>query len=420
MASAEPSVDWQSTTDTILERNRHMFNNSDMSDVTLKCEGSAKIFYAHKYVLGTSSAVFQAMFYGGLAEKNLIILTDTDNESLEEFLRYLYAEECTVTADNVFKILYLAKKYLLSSLHVKCVSFLVINLSAENVLNILEQATHFEEKYLKKRCWMHIISNTKNVVSSDDFNNISQKTLIKLLMQDTLDISELELFQVVLKWIKFQCSRKELEPTAANQRSVIGRAIYKFRFFAMSHAEFIQHVSKSGLLTTEELILIYEKFLGTDSPSLKWRLPNRKRREIVRFSRKIRRIWYESLSYHSGQFRISVSKDVLLLGVRFVAHIAGIEHQVTVKVKEAKVNRTYVSERTFDDNSGFDVMLKEPVMIMKDEDVTISGTIKGARYFLAEDENSFAVSRKEVTVTFSDVSDKFGGHFHRILLSILY
>ena len=420
MASAQPSVDWQSTTDTILERNCHMFNNSDMSDVMLKCEGSTKIFYAHKYVLGTSSAVFQAMLYGDLAEKGLIILTDTDEESLEEFLKYLYTEECKLTADNVFKILYLAKKYLLTSLRSECVVFLIIHLNAENVLNVLEQATQFGEEYLERRCWMHIISNTKNVVSSDDFNNINQKTLIKLLMQGTLDISELELFQAVLKWIKFQCSCKELEPTAENQRSVIGKAIYGFRFFAMSHPEFIEHVSKSGLLTAEELILIYEKFLGTDSPALKWRLPDRKRREIVRFSRKIRRIWYESLSCHSGQFRISVSKDVLLLGVRFVARGAGIKHKVAVKVKEAKVSGTYVSEGTFGDNSGFDVMLTEPVMIKEDEDVTISGAIKGRDYFFVEDENSFAVSRKEVTVTFSDVSDKFGGHFHEILLSILY
>ena len=424
MASAESSVDWQSKTDTILQRNRHMFNNSDMSDVTLKCQGSTKIFYAHKYVLGTSSTVFHAMFYGSLAEKGPIVLTDTDDESLEQVLRYLYTEECTFTADNVFNILYLAKKYLLASLKRECVVFLIINLNAENVLNVLEQATHFEEEYLERRCWRHIISNTKKVVSSDDFNNISQKTLTKLLMQDILDISELELFQVVLKWIKLQCSRKELEPTVANQRSVIGKAIYKFRFFAMSHAEFIEHVSKSGLLTPDELIQIYEKFLGTDSPALKWTLPDRKRREIVRFSRNILQRWPELFSDHSGKFRFSVNEDILLLGVRFVAPGAGIKHHVTVKVKEAKVTGTYVSDPTFefDDIFGFDVMLKEPVMIKRNEDVTISGTItgKGRGRFLIEDENSFAVSRGRVKVTFSDVSDKFAKRFHQILLSILY
>ena len=53
-----------------LERNCHMFNNSDMSDISFTCEGSDQTFYAHKYVLATSSTVFNAMFYGDLAEKN--------------------------------------------------------------------------------------------------------------------------------------------------------------------------------------------------------------------------------------------------------------------------------------------------------------------------------------------------------------
>ena len=392
-----------------------------MSDVTLKCEGSTKIFYAHKDVLGTSSEVFQAMFYGDLAEKGPIVLTDTDDESLEEFLRYLYTQECTFTADNVFHILYLAKKYFLASLHRKCVDFLINNLNGENVLNVLSQATHIGEEYLERRCWKHIISNTKNVVRSDDFKQISQKTLTKLLRQDTLDISEMELFQFVLKWINFKCSRKKLEPTTKNQRSVIGKAIYKFRFFAMSHAEFIEHVSKSGLLTPDELIQIYEKFLGNDSPALKWGLPNRKRRKIVRFSRKIPRGWRgSSSSYHSGKFRFSVNNDVLLLGVRFVTYDAEIEHQVTVKVKETKVAGSYVSEPSSEFGGTFDVMLKEPVMIKEDEDVTISGTIEGSDLVLDGNENSFAISRKEVTVKFSNVSDKFGGRFHQILLSILY
>ena len=87
MASAQPGVDWQSTKTTVSERNQHMFNNSDMSDISFTCEGSDKIFYAHKYVLGTSSAVFHAMFYGDLAEKNSVVhLSDTDEKSFEEFL----------------------------------------------------------------------------------------------------------------------------------------------------------------------------------------------------------------------------------------------------------------------------------------------------------------------------------------------
>ena len=110
MASVQSDVDWQSTKNTVLERSRHMFNNPEFSDISFTCEGSSKHFqcsrsmpdqkqfHAHKYVLATSSVVFKAMFYSDLAEKNsVVILTDTNAESLEEFLRFLYTDECKLT-----------------------------------------------------------------------------------------------------------------------------------------------------------------------------------------------------------------------------------------------------------------------------------------------------------------------------------
>jgi BTB/POZ domain-containing protein 3/6 len=320
MASVQSNMDWQSTKNTILERNRHMFNNSDMSDISFTCEGSDKTFYAHKYVLSTIRAVFHAMFYGGLAEKDSI---DTNEESLaEQFLRFLYTEECTLTGDSVVATMYLAKKYILPSLGEKCTNFLIENLNVENALDVLQQATGFEEKELEKECWKFIESHIRKVVVSDSFNNISQTTLAKLLMRDKLYIPEVELFQAVLKWIDFQCSCTNLEATAENQRSIIGKAIYGFRFFTMSHKQFLEHVSKSGLLTAEEIIPIYEKFLGINPPALKWKLPNRIS-NIVRFSRfpvipGIIKKLYEWWEYNTtpDRLRFSANKEMSLLGVR--------------------------------------------------------------------------------------------------------
>ena len=153
MASSE--VDWQSTKKTVLERSRHMFNNPFMSDVGLCCEGSSKEFHAHTYILATSSAVFYAMFYGELTEKNSVVyLSDTNDDSLEEFLKFLYTDECNLTADNVVFVLYLAKKYIVPSLAEKCVEFLETNLAVENLFVVLEQALHFDEEKLEKKCWV--------------------------------------------------------------------------------------------------------------------------------------------------------------------------------------------------------------------------------------------------------------------------
>ena len=428
MASVQPNVDWQSTKNSILERNRHMFNNSDMSDLNFTCEGSDKTFYAHKYVLGTSSAVFHAMFYGELAVKDSTVhLSDTNEESLEQFLRFLYTEECTLTADNVVMIMYLSKKYILPSLTEKCVHFLAENLNTVNVLDVLEQASRFDEKELEKQCWKVIKSKTYEVVSSDSFINISHGTLTELLKQDILKIEEVELFQAVLKWIDSQCSSKELKLTNENRRSVIGEAIYDFRFLAMNLKEFIQHVGKSNLLTAEEMIPIHEKFAGFDSPALKWKLTKRHRKNIVRFSRIPRdQTPWDRWGYSSedpDRLCLSVDKEVSLLGVRLFGDNNRSEYQVTFEVKESKVQGTYISEFNQDGVPGFDVILEKPVTLGKDELVTLSATIKGP-YSVCCKNGLTKIALEGVCVTFSDApgpSNGTGagsGQFYEIIVDI--
>ena len=430
MASVQCIVDWQSTTNSILERNCHMFNISDMSDISFTCDASDKTFCAHKYVLATSSAVFHAMFYGSLAEKESIVrLPDTNEEILEQFLKFLYMEDCALTADNVFAILYLAKKYIVPSLKEKCTNFLMENLNPENVLDVLDQVTRFDEEDLKRHCWKVIQSNTSKVVASDNFNNISQATLAKLLMRDNLNVQEVELFHAVLKWIDFQCSCKNLEPTSKNRRSVIGKAIYGLRFFSMSHKEFVEHVAKSGLLTSDELVPIYEKFLvGVDSPALKWKLQNRKPGNMFRFSRFSGNVddflnGRKCFDYLTDEFVFSVDKEVLLLGVRLFGRYAGFQHQVNLEVGETVASGTYVSEADQDGIPGFDVMFEKPIVVKQNDDVTVFADIHGPHTFYGTNALS-SVTNEGITVTFDCPSDPFKStlveQFHEIILSILY
>ena len=102
---------WQSSKKTVLQRNAYMFDNELMSDVSFTCGESKRIFHAQKYVLATSSAVVFAMFYGNLAQKESTIrLEDTDDESFREFLRFLYTDDCEITAENATGVMHLAKK----------------------------------------------------------------------------------------------------------------------------------------------------------------------------------------------------------------------------------------------------------------------------------------------------------------------
>ncbi|KAL9980097.1 hypothetical protein ACROYT_G008640, partial [Oculina patagonica] len=135
---------WQTTRPTIRERSKFMFNNdlfSDVKFVVRKTDGeseSKQVVPAHKFVLSISSPVFEAMFYGELAETgDCIELPDCEYESLLELFRYVYSDEVNLTGSNVMGVLYLAKKYIVPSLTDKCTKYLQENLDPSNVFSIL-------------------------------------------------------------------------------------------------------------------------------------------------------------------------------------------------------------------------------------------------------------------------------------------
>ena len=454
MASVPSDVDWQSTKKTVLERNSHMFNNSDMSDISFTCEGSDQTFYAHKYVLATSSAVFHAMFYGDLAEKNSIVhLSDTDEKSLEEFFRFLYTDKCNLSTDNVISVMYLSKKYIVPSLTEYVKAQLVREMEPANVLDILEQAIHFEEKDLEAKCWQVIEWRTSEVVNSANFINIKQTTLASLLKRNNLTIPELDLFQAVLKWIDHQCSQKSLELTTENRRSVIGEAMYDFRFNAMKQEEFAEHVSKSGLLTTDELVPIYENFSKVESPLLKWKRPEREKTfnatnnkiRISRFSSFSTNVSYPASSswqYHGSSncdrdyLCFSVDQCALFLGIRLFASSEDRRYSKTYQV-DLKVNGedrniwpsiNYKSETDGHRIPGFDVMLKSPILLKENEVVRMDAGITGpASYYGWRGETTVKVQGITVTFLDSNISSDSNscnartcvsqGQFHQIILS---
>ena len=91
---------WQTKRPTIRERTKLMINNALFSDVKFvvrKNDGeseSKKVIPAHKFVLSIGSPVFEAMFYGELAEtRDSIELPDCEYESLLELFRYMYSDQ---------------------------------------------------------------------------------------------------------------------------------------------------------------------------------------------------------------------------------------------------------------------------------------------------------------------------------------
>ena len=172
---------------------------------------SKQVIPAHKFILAIGSPVFEAMFYGELAEtKETIELPDCDYESLLELFRYLYSDEVNLSGSNVMGVLYLAKKYIVPSLTNKCAEYLKEKLDPSNVFSILPFAQKYEEKALVDRCWMLIENHTEAAVKSEGFETIERSLLEEVVARDNLSIKEVSLFQAVDRWATTQCEKQGL------------------------------------------------------------------------------------------------------------------------------------------------------------------------------------------------------------------
>lgn len=91
----EPMYNWQATKNSLKERFAFLFNNELLSDVRfIVGKGrQAQRIPAHKFVLAAGSAVFDAMFNGGMATTSTEIeLPDVEPAAFLALLRYDFGQ----------------------------------------------------------------------------------------------------------------------------------------------------------------------------------------------------------------------------------------------------------------------------------------------------------------------------------------
>ena len=303
-----------------------MFNNEHLSDVKFSVRGSDgesetdQLITAHKFVLSIGSPVFEAMFYGELAEtKDTIQLPDCDYESLLELFRYLYSDEVNLSGSNVLGVLYLAKKYMVPSLADKCKDYLQDKLDPSNVFTILPTAQKYEEKNLVDRCWKVIDSQTEQALKSDGFETIEKTFLEALVQRETLQIREVELFKACDRWAIKQCRKQGLATDGELKRRVLGEEIVKaIRYAVMKQEEFAGVVLDAKILTPDEIVTFF-KFFSSQEISPPLGFSETRRRSCLhrcgRFTLMERSSW-DCDGLKRDVIEFEVDTDIILNGLR--------------------------------------------------------------------------------------------------------
>ena len=103
-------------TRVFIEDMTKLMEDPETSDFTLKVAN--KDFKVHKSVLGARSGVFRTMFLSGMQEavEGEAVITDVDEETLEEVLHYIYTGKLSGKDFSTNSLCYAAAKYQLDTL----------------------------------------------------------------------------------------------------------------------------------------------------------------------------------------------------------------------------------------------------------------------------------------------------------------
>ncbi|XP_076178547.1 BTB/POZ domain-containing protein 1 isoform X2 [Ptiloglossa arizonensis] len=261
--------DWQINKQNLSERGQYLLETGQWSDCNFIVgqEPHQQTLKGHKLFLAMSSPVFEAMFFGGIAEKNdPISIPDVQPEAFKALLEYIYTDRVDLGSfELACELCYCAKKYMLPSLVEECTKYLWSDLSPKKACRAYEFAKLFEEPVLMEKCLQIICTRTYDVLRESSWKDIELGTLLTVLEQEHLQInSEIELFYAVECWAKAECARKSLDMNDGKSlKSVIGNALLKIRFLSLSPQDFAEGPGMSLLLTKDEAFAILMNILCT-------------------------------------------------------------------------------------------------------------------------------------------------------------
>ncbi|KAL0894393.1 hypothetical protein ABMA27_013013 [Loxostege sticticalis] len=204
---AVPSTDWQLGCKQLNQRGAHLLQTGQWADCVFMVGPPPHqvTVTAHKLILASASPVFEAMFFGGMAERDSPIpILDVQPDAFKALLMYIYTDKAELGSfEKACSIYYGAKKYMLPYLEKECTMFISLNLQPKNVCRAYELGQLFDEQLLVEKCLKIMELRTKEVLNDESFMEADIETVNKILSLDSLSIeSELDLFRAVEKYAK--------------------------------------------------------------------------------------------------------------------------------------------------------------------------------------------------------------------------
>lgn len=261
-AFAKSEVDFQrlinGDCDRLVSRASNLLHNKSFTDVTFIVgpPNHSKKYVGHRVLLAMTSPVFEAMFYGDMADKSKVIrIPDIAPIGFENLLRYAYTDSLNLNSvDDAMLTAYAAKKYLLPHLLRECLTYIEKNITPSSACAVYEFASALNSQQLIFQAINTIDRQTYHVITHKSFNNIQLSTLEFIVSRRYLNLySEFSLLNAVVQWAQHECKRMGQQVNDwAVVRNILNQSnvLKNIRFLTMSAEEFARVVSQTSMTSS--------------------------------------------------------------------------------------------------------------------------------------------------------------------------
>ena len=176
---------------------------------------------------------------------------------------------------DIIKILVAASELSLQELITYIQSFLIENKSnwMEQNFDLIYQTSFENNSFLdlQKYCTGLMTKEPDKIFKSLNFTSISEKLLVSLIQHDSLQISESQVWEYVLKWGLAQNSGLPSDPTSFSDdefnalKNTLQQCIPFIRFYNLTSKEFLNKVFPYRKILPEDLYVdLLKDFLDRD------------------------------------------------------------------------------------------------------------------------------------------------------------
>jgi len=188
-----------------------LFDKKLFSDLALKV--GDEIFSVHRSIMFLVSPYFQNMLTMETADKykDVIELKDIDILGFKLVLNYIYSGKMDLTYDNVYNVISVANYFQMTCLKSKCVQFLEKAISSSTAVDIFQAAVLYDVEDLKVTAKGQLIRNNAPV-NLNKLSYLCMKCLVSTPYEGGDKVEEI-IFSAIQLWLRHDQANRQKHAT---------------------------------------------------------------------------------------------------------------------------------------------------------------------------------------------------------------